>query len=241
MSKITLHMARKSELLLLQLLQSLGSGLHWKPKDPMVFLLRGPVPGDLYLFATDGVSLRVQRIQLFRSQESLWKWQDGHGALPLSSLAAWVEIEDEDADNPLEFDTLTERPLQLQEVRMKRQGPRKDWESDWIHADLEAVGVATLLDRGTSHIRPFPDSFQSWLILLRPQVMAAFAATFPEELAPSMVFVPEPQVDTVDPRKGITWAKYWAFHAVTLEPLGVIMGVRSADLVKKITEKRGPL
>jgi len=236
MSKITLHMARKCELELLQLLRALGSGLHWKPKAPMVFVIRGPVDGELFLFATDGVSLRVQRLRVFRSAEALWAWQDTHGAGPLSSLAAWVEFEDPEAD----FAELAGLwPLQLQEIRHQKRGPLKDWESVWAPADLEGVGVKTVLDQGSTHIRTFPEAFQSWLFVVRPPVLISFCATFPEELLPSVVFIPEIQVDTVDPKLGTTWAKYWAFNAVTLEPLGVVMGVRARELVQKITPKKG--
>lgn len=243
MSKITLHMARKCELELVQMLQRLGANLHWKPKAPMVFILRGPVEGELFLFATDGLALRVQRIRLFRSQEALWAWQDTHGAGPLSALAAWVEFpEGEEGD--LDFSSLASLlPLQLQgEVRVcdARRGPFKDWESTWGPADLEGVGVPSILKMGASHIRPFPESFQSWLFAFGPSVMISFCATFPAELLPSLVFIPEAQLDTQNPQLGTTWAKYWAFNASSLEPLGVVMGVRSRDLVEKIVPKKGP-
>jgi len=236
MKTVTLHMARKVELELLGRLEVLGHGLHWKPKDPMVFLVQGFTEGESFLFATDGTVIRVQRIQLFRSAAALRAWQDGHGSLPLSSLAAWVDLEDEEAD----FESL-ELPLRLQASPKVTRGSMKDWESVWAAVDQEEVGIPSLLLQARLHLRPFPDQFSTWLVMLRPATMAAFAASFPKDLEPSVLFVSEPQVDTQKPALGMTWAKYWAFHAVTLEPLGVVIGVRSPELVKKITEKRGAL
>ena len=235
MSKFVLHFPSSSEISVIDALQKLGAGLHWKPTDPHVYILQGEHT-DAFLSAMDGKLIRHQGIRIFRSAQAAKSWRDTFPAgESVSSLSAWVEsMDDPDELAPVD---LVARPLRLVSFGVKRRGPG-DWEAIFEEADFEALGVRAVVDKLSSHIRTFPASFTPWPMLLMPETLARFAKTFPASHAPAVVLVPEPQVDTVDPSHGITWAKYWVYGVHTLDPLGVIIGVRSREFVKRITAKK---
>lgn len=235
MTKFVLHFPSSSEISVIDALLKLGQGLHWKPTDPHVYIVQGETT-DAFLSATDGTILRVQGIRLFRSAQAAKSWRDTFPAgETVATLSAWVEsLDDPDELAPLD---LVKRPLRLVSITPKRRGPG-DWEATFEEADFEALGVQVVVDKLRGHLRSFPASFTPWPTLLLPETLAKFARTFPPNYAPAVVMVPEPQVDSQDPSHGITWAKYWVYGVHTLEPLGVIMGVRSREFVKRITAKK---
>lgn len=205
----------------------IGSQVPARLESPEVYLLK--VDGDHYLAATDGTVVRVQKVALFYGAGTLAiaKEKTGpttHETPLLALLEGW-----EDQDKPLE---LERGALKLGE-RVDRRPARRP--RSWAAAQVEESPVVSML---RAHVRRLPSSFGAWFFLLRSDALARFAATFPEGMEPPVFFVPEAQDDPTDRKKGKTWAKYWAFHATTGEPLGAVMGVRSPETLEKFSPKK---
>lgn len=195
--------------------------------EPQVYLLKAH--GDHYLAATDGTVVRVQRVALFYGSGAHAIAQEKTGPMthetPLLALLEGWQAQEE----PLE---LERGALKIGErvTRKPTRGPRS-----WEASQVGETAVVSLL---RAHVRELPTSFESWFFMARPEALARFASTFPEGLEPPVLFLPEAQVDPADPKKGRTWAKYWAFHATTGWPLGAVMGVRSPETLEKFTPKK---
>lgn len=205
----------------------IGAQVPARLESPEVYLLK--VDGDHYLAATDGTVVRVQKVVLFYGAGTLAiaKERTGPSTYETPLLALLEGWEAMDAPLDLEHGALK---LGARVDRRPARGPRS-WDASQVK---ETYAVSML----RSHVRKLPSSFSAWFFLVRPDALARFSATFPEGLEPPLLFVPEAQDDPADRKKGKTWAKYWAFHATTGEPLGAVMGVRSPETLEKFTPKK---
>ena len=208
-------------------LHPIGAGVPSRLETPEVYLLK--VDSDHYLAATDGTVVRVQKVALFYGSGTLAIATEKVGPMThetplLALLEGW-----EDQDEPLE---LERGALKLGERvdRRPARGPRS-----WAATPVADSSVVSML---RAHVRKEPSTFGAWFFLLRSDALARFAATFPEGLQPPVFFVPDAQEDPNNPKKGKTWAKYWAYHATTGAPLGAVMGVRSPETLERFTPKK---
>lgn len=232
--KYTLTVYRKPENQTILNLCRLSDGLAWKPTIPEVYLAKDPATENLFLVATDGKVIRTQRVVMF--------WVEGTARMAISEQGPCIPdspivvVIHGDMDQPLP--DLSKNPLKLC-VRMPNisgSGKSKSWEWGFssFPKDVSQAPTASVL---LSHLRPAPDTFRSWLVVVSPAALSNFCATFPEDLEPSMHLVPEPQTDGQDLTLGTTWAKYWVYNAANGDQLGVIMGVRSRALAKRYAPK----
>lgn len=225
----TLHMAKKTETDMVSRLEDLGMGLPWRPKLGQVYLLKEPRLDHFFLAATDGTVVRLQRAEILPTREALLKWSEERGALDFSSsVGIWIEPKGSEI-----LPDLSQHPLRLGK-RAVTKNAKDTWEIGAHLADSGELNAHRVVPLLQAHIRPFPDSFRPWLFMLTVETMAKFSATFIGGLEPPVVWISEPQVDLRDPSLGITWAKYWAYHTKTMEPLGVILGVAAPGILKTL-------
>ena len=225
----TLHMAKKTEVDMVSRLENLGMGLPWRPKLCQVYLLKEPRLGHFFLAATDGTVVRLQRVEILPTLEGLLKWSEDRGALDFSSsVGIWIESKGSEI-----LPDLSHLPLRLGK-RAVRKNADATWELGAYVTDMSEMNAQRVVPNLQAHIRPFPTSFRPWLFMLTVETMTRFSATFIGGLEPPVVWISEPQVDLRDPSLGITWAKYWAYHTKTMEPLGVILGVVAPGILQAI-------
>lgn len=223
----TLHMAKKTEVDMVSRLEDLGMNLPWRPKLCQVYLLKEPRLDHFFLAATDGTVVRLQRAEILPTREALLKWSEERGALDFSSsVGIWIEPKGSET-----LPDLSQHPLRLGK-RAVTKSAKGTWEICAHLMDSGNLNTHRVVPLLQAHIRPFPDSFRPWLLMLTVETMAKFSATFIGGLEPPVVWISEPQVDLRDPSLGFTWAKYWAYHIKTMEPLGVILGVAAPELLK---------
>lgn len=228
----TLHMAKKTEVDMVSRLEDLGMNLPWRPKLCQVYLLKEPRLDHFFLAATDGTVVRLQRAEILPSREALLKWSEERGALDFSSaVGIWIEPKGSEI-----LPDLSQRPLRLGK-RAVTKNATGTWEIGTYLGDSGELNAQRVVPLLQAHIRPFPNSFRPWLFMLTVETMAKFSATFIGGLEPPVVWISEPQVDLRDPSLGITWAKYWAYHTKTMEPLGVILGVVSPGILQALKNK----
>lgn len=225
----TLHMAKKIEVDMVSRLEDLGMNLPWRPKLCQVYLLKEPRLDHFFLAATDGTVVRLQRAEILPSREALLKWSEDRGALDFSSsVGIWIESNGSEI-----LPDLSQCPLRLGK-RAVTKSAKGTWELGAYVTDMSEMNAQRVVPALQAHIRPFPTSFRPWLFMLTVENMARFSATFIGGLEPPVAWISEPQVDLRDPSLGITWAKYWAYHTKTMEPLGVILGVVAPGILKAI-------
>lgn len=223
----TLHMAKKTEVDMVSRLEDLGLNLPWRPKLCQVYLLKEPRLDHFFLAATDGTVVRLQRAEILPSREALLKWSEDRGALDFSSsVGIWIEPNGSET-----LPDLSQHPLRLGK-RAVTKSAKGTWEICAHLTDTGNLNTHRVVPSLQAHIRPFPTSFRPWLFMLTVETMAKFSATFIGGLEPPVVWVSEPQADLRDPSLGFTWAKYWAYHIKTMEPLGVILGVADPGFIK---------
>jgi hypothetical protein len=228
----TLHMAKKTEVDMVSRLEDLGMGLPWRPKLCQVYLLKEPRLDHFFLAATDGTVVRLQRVEILPSREALLKWSEDRGALDFSSsVGIWIESNGSEI-----LPDLSQCPLRLGK-RAVTKNTTATWELSAHVTDMSEMNAQRVVPALQAHIRPFPTSFRPWLFMLTVENMARFSATFIGGLEPPVAWISEPQVDLRDPSLGFTWAKYWAYHTKTMEPLGVILGVAAPGILKAIKNK----
>lgn len=208
-------------------MRPVGSKAPPRLEAPEVYLLKSN--GDHYLAATDGSVVRVQKVALSYGAGTMEiaKEKTGpttHETPLLALLEGWQEAE--------ELLELERGALKLGEKvdRRPTRSPRS-----WAASPVPESPIVSTL---RAHVRALPSAFGSWFFLLRADALARFAATFPEGMEPPVFFVPESQDDPQDAKRGKTWAKYWAFHATTGEPLGAVMGVRSPETLERFKAKK---
>lgn len=202
-------------------------GVPVKVGDPshlglLPHLLQDPTTGHHFLGASDGEVVRLQHVVVFHTVEALelaranmGPANNGHPLLVLLESTDW----DEDG------------PLNLQETALvltPGSGSRT-----WDLSRPESVQLERIL---RAHLRPIPQEFRSWFVLLGVGPLARFCATFPEGLEPPVQFIPE--AFPSEPGGPATWAKFWAYHATTGDPLGVVMGVRSKEALARFSPKK---
>ena len=215
-----LHVRRPPELALVHGLFDLARS---SPSAGQVFLAKNPHGEGHFLMSTDGTVVRSQLVRLFWGEKDLREHhQSGGPCTPDSPLSAWLQ---DDGLEPLP--DLATRPARLVPVTRGKGDRGEVWDLVFPDDDDKAGKVVSLLL--LQHLRPIPEAFRSWLVIMAPRAMAAFAASFPPGLEPPVLWIPEPQPDPVKPGKLPTWAKYWGFHAKTAQPVGVIMGLRSHE------------
>lgn len=225
----TLHMAKKTEVDMVSRLEDLGMGLPWRPKLCQVYLIKEPRLDHFFLAATDGTVVRLQRAEILPTREALLKWSEERGALDFSSsVGIWIEPKGSET-----LPDLSQHPLRLGK-RAVTKSAKDTWEICAHLTDSGNLNTRRVVPVLQAHIRPFPTSFRPWLFMLTVENMARFSATFIGGLEPPVAWISEPQVDLRDPSLGITWAKYWAYHTKTMEPLGVILGVVAPGILKAI-------
>ena len=228
----TLHMAKKTEVDMVSRLEDLGMNLPWRPKLCQVYLIKEPRLDHFFLAATDGTVVRLQRAEILPTREALLKWSEERGALDFSSsVGIWIEPKGSET-----LQDLSQHPLRLGK-RAVIKSAKGTWEICAHLTDSGNLNTRRVVPLLQAHIRPFPDSFRPWLFMLTVETMAKFSATFIGGLEPPVVWISEPQVDLRDPSLGFTWAKYWAYHIKTMEPLGVILGVAAPELLKVLKNK----
>jgi len=231
--RYTLHFPDPGTVDHLGALASLAAGLHWKPADTHVYLINDAA-GSTFLFATDGQVIRFQRFYLHRSAELCRTWA---ASLPIGAAPpcyGWIE----DAENPEGFVQVdpVSRPLKLCSPVVRDSN--KDRLATFEDAD-KSTADAGVLDQGFRHLRAFPEAFPAFPIVLGPQALFKFTDILAQaDYHPPLAMVPEPQLDPQDQSRGQTWAKYFVYHARTLEPLGVILGARVPEFVQKVKAKR---
>lgn len=228
----TLHMAKKTEVDMVSRLEDLGMVLPWRPKLCQVYLLKDPRLDKFFLATTDGVVVRTQRAEVFPTLKALLEWSEMRGALDFSSpVGIWIEPTGSEI-----IPDLSQRPLRLGR-RGVSKSDRDSWEVEAHISDPEDINTQRVVPLLQAHIRPFPETYRPWLVMLTVEALTRFSSTFIGGLEPPVVWFSEPQVDARDPSLGITWAKYWAYHTKTLEPLGVIMGVAAPEVLKNFRAK----
>lgn len=222
-----LHMTKKTETDMVSRLEDLGMGLPWRPKLCQVYLIKEPRLDHFFLAATDGKVIRLQRAEILPTREALLKWSEERGALDFSSsVGIWIEPKGSET-----LPDLSQHPLRLGK-RAVTKNDRCTWEICAHLTDSGNLNTHRVVPVLQAHIRPFPDSFRPWLLMLTVEAMVKFSATFIGGLEPPVVWISEPQVDLRNPTLGLTWAKYWAYHIKTMEPLGVIIGVAAPEFLK---------
>ena len=233
MADFTLHLAKKTEIDLISRMEDLAILLPWRPKLSQVYLVKDPRTDFHYLAATDGTVMRYQRIQLHNTVEKLQAWSDDRGPMDFNSiLGGCLECAGSEI-----LPDLTEKPLRLGR-RGVNKSERDTWEVEAWVSDLSEVSALRVVPLLHAHLRPFPSTFKPWLHMVTAETMARFAATFIGGMEPPIFWVSEPQLDLRDPKLGYTWAKYWAYHTKSREPLGLIMGVTAPDILKDLLARK---
>lgn len=207
--------------------------LHFHPADaPIVhslrtlsevFLLRSSW-GPFYLMATDGVVVRTQRVDLCHKAE------DHKGAPTTDDTPPLVYLAN-DHEDPLP--DLARFPQVLEVSEWSPKGTA--WElraplGTLLGEDLHPQTWRASMLR--DHLRACPVSFRSWLVLMDTAALARFVSTFPRHLQASLLWITEPVGTPPE------WARYWAFHARTREPLGLVLGIRSPETVAHFQPKK---
>jgi hypothetical protein len=225
----TLHMAKKTEVDMVSRLEDLGMQLPWRPKLCQVYLVKEPRLDHFFLAATDGTVVRLQRAEILPSREALLQWSEDRGALDFSSsVGIWIEPKGSEILPDLSY-----LPLRIGK-RAVAKNAKSTWELGAYVADMSDMSAQRVVPLIQGHIRPFPTAFRPWLFMLTVETMAKFSATFIGGLEPPVVWISEPQMDLREPSLGITWAKYWAYHTKSMEPLGVILGVAAPGILQTL-------
>lgn len=218
----SLHVPHPAGLRTVSALEALATGKSGVP--PLVLFMQEPTEKGFFLMATDGLVVRAQRLDLFWSLETLDQSFSTSGP-PTESrpLSAWIE---DDREEPVQ--DLAAAPLKLQ-----RTGPGGHWALVPLQDSArEEAALSSILK---AHLRVAPAAFRSWFSMMSPTAMASFSGSFPPGLEPPVLFIPEAQPD---PQGKPSWAKYWAFHAQTMEPLGVVMGVKCRAPTERYAPKK---